>query len=161
MSREADSGKRIAGSRERRVETQLTLSSYPESMSSPGKPQIRSHRDLLVWQRGLLLIKETYRVTTRLPKQEMYGLIAQMRRAAVSIPANIAEGHARHATRDYVRFLAIANGSLRELDTYCEVCALLEYLTEQELVTMQRLWNETASLLMKLRQALVRKLAVR
>jgi four helix bundle protein len=127
-------------------------------MSSPGKPPIRSHRNLLVWQRSLLLIKETYRVTTRLPKQEVYGLIAQMRRAAVSVPANVAEGYARHATRDYVRFLAIANGSLRELDTYCEVCALLEYLTEQDLGTLRRLWDETASLLTKLRQALVRKL---
>jgi len=107
------------------------------------------------------LIKETYRVTTRLPKQEVYGLIAQMRRAAVSVPANIAEGYARHATRDYVRFLAIANGSLRELDTYCEVCAVLEYLTQEELETIRRLWNETASLLMKLRQALVRKLEAR
>ena len=127
-------------------------------MSSPAKPRIRSHRDLLVWQRGLLLVKETYRLTARLPKQEMYGLTAQMRRAAISIPANVAEGHSRHATRDYIRFLSIANGSLRELDTYCEVCALLEYSGTQDLVTIRRLGNETASLLIKLRQALVRKL---
>jgi four helix bundle protein len=128
-------------------------------MSSPAKPRIQSHRDLLVWQRGLLLIKETYRLTARLPKQEMYGLTAQMRRAAISIPANVAEGHSRQATRDYIRFLSIANGSLRELDTYCEVCALLEYFGTQDLVTIRRLGNETASLLIKLRQALVRKLS--
>jgi four helix bundle protein len=127
-------------------------------MSSPAKPRIRSHRDLLVWQRGLLLIKETYRITAGLPKREMYGLTAQMRRAAISIPANVAEGHSRQATRDYIRFLSIANGSLRELDTYCEVCVLVEYLTEQELATMRRLGNETAGLLTRLRQSLVRKL---
>jgi four helix bundle protein len=127
-------------------------------MSSPAQPRIRSHRDLLVWQRGLLLIKETYRLTARLPKQEMYGLTAQMRRAAISIPANVAEGHSRQATRDYIRFLSIANGSLRELDTYCEVCALLEYFREQDLIAIRRLANETAGLLIKLRQALVRKL---
>ena len=127
-------------------------------MSSPAKPRIRSHRDLLVWQRGLLLIKETYRLTAGLPKQEMYGLAAQMRRAAISIPANVAEGHSRQSTRDYIRFLSIANGSLRELDTYCEVCALLEYFGEQDLVTMRRLENETAGLLMRLRQSRVRKL---
>ena len=130
-------------------------------MSSPAKPRIRSHRDLLVWQRGLLLIKETYRLTARLPKQEMYGLTAQMRRAAISIPANVAEGHSRQATRDYIRFLSIANGSLRELDTYCEVCALLEYLGEQDLAAMRRLGNETAGLLTRLRQSLVRKLGGR
>ena len=70
-------------------------------MTPPTKAQIHSHRDLIVWQRAMQLVKETYRVTAGLPSHELYGLASQMRRAAVSIAANIAEGQARGATRDF------------------------------------------------------------
>ena len=81
-----------------------------------------------------------------------------MRRAAVSIAANIAEGQARQATRDYLRFLAIANGSLRELETYLEVSLNLEYVAEAELTAVQSCSTETGRMLTKLRQAIRRKL---
>src|SRR5438309_935413 len=127
-------------------------------MASPAKPQIHSHRDLIVWQRAMQVVKETYRVTTSFPTRETYGLVCQMRRAAVSIPANIAEGQARRATRDYLRFLGIANGSLRELETYCELSMELEYLGGAELAALQGYLLETGRMLMQLRQAVARKL---
>lgn len=78
---------------------------------------IQSYRDLEVWQMGMQLAEEVYRLVAALPRQEAYGLTAQLQRAAVSIPSNIAEGHARHSTREYLRFVSIAMGSLAELET--------------------------------------------
>jgi four helix bundle protein len=78
---------------------------------------ISSYRDLHVWQRGMDLVVESYRLTEKLPKAELYGLVSQIRRAAVSIPANIAEGHGRYHTREFLRHLSISKGSLRELET--------------------------------------------
>jgi four helix bundle protein len=123
-----------------------------------GASKVRSYRDLIVWQRATELVRETYRLTTRLPTQEMYGLTSQMRRAAVSIAANIAEGQARRATRDYVRFLSIANGSLRELETYWEVTADLELIGQAELAHSIRLGVEVGRMLTKLRESLQKKL---
>jgi four helix bundle protein len=79
--------------------------------------EIRSYRDLLVWQKGMKLAKQVYAITRRFPGDERFGLTAQMRRAAVSVPANIAEGQARHGRREFVHFLSHAEGSLAELDT--------------------------------------------
>ena len=78
---------------------------------------IRSYRDLLVWQRAMALAESCYRLTGRLPSRETYGLSSQVRRCAVSVPANIAEGHARLHRGDYIRYLSIARGSLSELET--------------------------------------------
>lgn len=75
------------------------------------------YRELVVWQKAMELVKSVYAMTKVLPKSELYGLVSQSRRAAVSIPANIAEGHGRNSKKDYVRFLTIARGSLRELET--------------------------------------------
>jgi len=79
---------------------------------------IKSYRDLQVWQKAMALVVESYSVTRLLPKNESYGLIGQIQRAAVSIPANIAEGHGREHLGDYVRHLSFANGSLMELETH-------------------------------------------
>jgi four helix bundle protein len=79
------------------------------------KPQ--SYRDLLVWQKGIALAKIIYRLTGEFPQEEKFGLISQMRRAAVSVPSNIAEGPARHTTGEFVLFISHAEGSLAELDT--------------------------------------------
>jgi four helix bundle protein len=81
------------------------------------KDQIQSYKDLLVWQKGMKIVKITYRATKKLPKEEVFGLSNQMRRAAVSIPSNIAEGYQRKMSGDYKRFLNIAHGSLAELET--------------------------------------------
>jgi four helix bundle protein len=75
------------------------------------------YRDLLVWQKGILLAKEVYRLTRDFPADEKWGLVSQMRRAAVSVPSNIAEGQARRTTKDFIQFISIAEGSIAELDT--------------------------------------------
>ena len=90
--------------------------------------QIKTYRDLVVWQKSMALVTEIYRLSKSFPKDETYGLISQMRRCSVSIPSNIAEGYGRNSTSDYVRFLHIATGSLYELQTQMEISSRLEYL---------------------------------
>ncbi|MGH8100911.1 MAG: four helix bundle protein [Chthoniobacterales bacterium] len=77
----------------------------------------RSYKDLIVWQKGIALAKLIYQLTQKFPSEEKFGLVAQMRRAAVSIPSNIAEGQARHTAGEFVQFISHAEGSLAELDT--------------------------------------------
>ena len=79
--------------------------------------QVKTFRDLIAWQKAMVLAKEVYQLTKELPDTERFGLVVQMRRAAVSIPSNIAEGHGRESRTDYLRFLRIARGSLMELQT--------------------------------------------
>jgi four helix bundle protein len=93
---------------------------------------VRSYRDLVVWQKLMVLVKDVYRLSGVLPADERFGLTSQMRRCAVSIPSNIAEGYGRQSTTDYVRFLKIATGSLYELQTQVDIAAMLEYLGENE-----------------------------
>lgn len=78
---------------------------------------IKTHKDLTVWQEAMKLAKEVYQLTSNFPKEEVYGLTSQMRRAAVSVPSNIAEGAARSSSREFTQFLYIALGSLSELET--------------------------------------------
>jgi four helix bundle protein len=80
---------------------------------------VANYRDLLVWQRSMDLVEKIYRTTEGLPERERWGLISQMCRAAVSVPANIAEGYGRQSTGDYRHFLSIARGSLSELEPFC------------------------------------------
>jgi four helix bundle protein len=94
---------------------------------------IRNFRDLEVWRLGMALVEEVYRLTDNLPAGERYGLSGQMRRAAVSIPSNIAEGHNRDHLGDYLRFLSVAQGSLAELETQIEVASRLGYLSQDRL----------------------------
>lgn len=79
--------------------------------------KVRTHKDLNVWKEAMELTKDIYSLTTDFPKEEIYGLVSQMRRASVSIPSNIAEGAARGSHKDFIRFLYIARGSLAELET--------------------------------------------
>ncbi len=90
----------------------------------------KPHQRLDVWQQAMLLVKETYLATTSFPAEEMFGLTSQMRRAAVSIPANIAEGAARTGDKEYLHFLSIARGSLSELDTHVQIAVMLGYLNK-------------------------------
>jgi four helix bundle protein len=82
-----------------------------------GTSAIQSFKDLVIWQRGMTLVESCYRLTKRLPDDERFGLISQIRRAAVSIPANIAEGHGREVAGSFIQHLRIAQGSLKELET--------------------------------------------
>jgi four helix bundle protein len=85
---------------------------------------VANYQDLLVWQRSMDIAEQIYRITERLPDKERWGLISQMRRAAVSVPANIAEGYGRQSTGDYRHFLSIGRGSLSELETHMLLCQL-------------------------------------
>jgi four helix bundle protein len=93
-----------------------------------GKP----HEQLDAWKVSMELVEEVYRVTTGFPNHEIYGLSAQMRRAAISIPSNIAEGAARQGHREFARFLSIARGSLSELDTQRQIALRLGYTKETQ-----------------------------
>jgi four helix bundle protein len=121
---------------------------------------IRSYRDLRVWQRGIELVESIYVITQSFPKQEIYGITSQMRRAAVSIPANIAEGHSREHTKEFRNFLSIAQGSISELETELEIATRLGYLTADQ---FSRLMGQVAGLAKQvraLREALAKKIAI-
>src|SRR5690348_3439026 len=97
------------------------------------------YRSLRVWQRAMDLVVESYALAHRLPLHERYGLASQLRRAAVSIPANIAEGNGRVHRGDYVHHLSIARGSLMELETHIEIAHRLQYLHEDDLAKSREL----------------------
>lgn len=111
---------------------------------------IKSYRDLLVWQKSMQLVTQVYRKTKLLPKEELYGLVTQMRKSAVSIPGNIAEGYGRNSTNDYLRFLQITNGSLYELQTQFEICLNLEYLKEEDFKSIHEQSREIERMLSSL-----------
>ncbi len=91
----------------------------------------KPHKKLDVWKASIELVVAIYSVTSHFPKEELYGLSGQLRRAALSVPANIAEGAARQTHREFTNFLQLAQGSLSELDTELEVAKRLEYINEQ------------------------------
>ncbi len=92
----------------------------------------KGFRELRVWQCGMDLAEEVYRLTKGFPKDELYGLSNQLRRAAVSVPSNIAEGHARTFVKEYLQFLSTAQGSLAEVQTQIEIAGRLKYLSLEQ-----------------------------
>jgi len=112
-------------------------------------------RGLFTWQRATGLAESICALTRLLPQEELYSLSDQMRRAAVSIPSNIAEGQQRYSTRDFTRFLFIAGGSLPELRTQLILCNLLNYMTQAQTNTAFRLCDETGRLINALINSLV------
>jgi four helix bundle protein len=117
-------------------------------------PAIRSYRDLVVWQRAMDLMVEAYRLAARFPPIERYGLAAQIRRASVSVPANIAEGHGRAQRGEYRYHLSVAHGSLMELETEIIAATRLGYVSEQEASAFAALAGEVGRLLNGLSRAL-------
>lgn len=109
--------------------------------------QIQTFRDLVVWQKSMSLVNRIYAVTKDLPKSEIYGLTSQIRRCAVSIPSNIAEGYGRHSTVDYIRFLRIASGSVYELQTQIEIAANLNYFKSEDFEQLNAKAIEIAKML--------------
>jgi four helix bundle protein len=116
---------------------------------------VRSHRELVVWQKGMDLVVEVYRVSSRFPREEVYRLTSQITRAAVSVPANIAEGYGRGQRRDYARFLAIARGSLLETETLLMLAVRLGYLSAEEAQGVLSLVTEVSKMLTRLHRRLV------
>lgn len=111
------------------------------------KAVIRSHRDLIVWQKAMDLVVTIYRATECFPKAETYGLTSQIRRAVTSIPANIAEGQGRRLTKEFVYFLANARGSLWELDTHLESATRLGFLSSDTHLELQVQLDEVGRIL--------------
>ena len=108
---------------------------------------VRNYRDLVAWQRAMDLVVEIYGITKSFPRDEIFGLSSQLRRAAVSIPSNIAEGQGRGAGNDFSRYLRIAQGSLQEVQTQLVIAQRLGYMNERKAAeTMQRA-DEVARLL--------------
>lgn len=117
--------------------------------------KIESHRDLTVWQRGMELVESIYDATAKFPPDERFRLISQATRAAVGVPANIAEGHARGTRRDYAQFVAIAKGSLMELETYVMISERLGYLSGDETRPLLERISEISRMLTALRRRLL------
>jgi carbamoyl-phosphate synthase large subunit len=118
---------------------------------------VSSYRDLKVWQLGVKLSLEVYEATRASPSEERFGLTSQLRRCAVSVPSNIAEGNARESTKDYLRHLSIASGSLAELETQLIIASQLGFMSPAAVEKLQSMCDEESRMLRSLQQALRRK----
>ena len=118
---------------------------------------IESFRDLRVWQAAMDLVEGIYRLTETFPKHEAYGLASQMQRATVSIPSNIAEGHTREHSKEYLHHLSIAQASLAELQTQVEIAARLKYCPAAQRDEIVERCGSLAKQLYALRNALLKK----
>jgi four helix bundle protein len=119
---------------------------------------MQSFRDLRVWNSGMALVVGVYELTRTLPKSEVYGLSSQLQRAAVSVPANIAEGHTRHNLREYLQFLSIARVSLAEVETYLELVPRLDYAPPEQTQALLDLAASVSRQLIALRDSLSTRL---
>jgi four helix bundle protein len=119
---------------------------------------LRGYRDLRAWQQAMALVTEIYRITRAFPKEELYGLVSQIRRAAVSIPSNLAEGHGRNSRNEFRQFIGQARGSLSEVETQLEISRNLGYVKADvadalmaqadavgKMLTGLRSWSEKAA----------------
>lgn len=116
------------------------------------------YRELKVWQLGVEISVEVYRITDKFPQRENYSLTSQLRRASVSISSNIAEGHARTHTKDLMRFLEIARGSVAEVETQLIIAERLGYITNNDAKTVRNMLEEESRMLAGLRRSLRAKL---
>jgi four helix bundle protein len=119
---------------------------------------IQSHKDLDVWKKAVAFVIDLYELTKQFPKEELYGLTSQMRRAAVSIPSNIAEGRSKRSTREYMRFINIACGSAAELETHLVISQGLKYISSVQLEKYNAELSTIARMLNGIYSALEKKL---
>ena len=117
---------------------------------------LKSYRELRVWQRSIALANECCAIADRLPSEERFSLGSQMRRAAVSVPANIAEGYGRNGRAEYVHHVGIARGSLYELETLIEIARVRAYIDEDAIAPLTARTREIASMLTRLRLRLAK-----
>jgi len=118
-----------------------------------------SYKSLIVWQKSIKLVKLVYKLTQAFPNEEKFGLTSQIRRAAVSIPSNIAEGQARRTTGDYIRFVSMAEGSLAELETQLIIAIDLGFCINSDNAECFSLLTEIRKMLNALRRSLLARLA--
>jgi four helix bundle protein len=108
---------------------------------------VRKFRELVVWQKALDLVKEIYRVTQEFPKEEIFGLTSQLRRAAVSVPSNIAEGQGRLTEKEFRQFLGNARGSLAEVETQIIIANDLDFINDQDFKNLSAMITEVGRVL--------------
>ena len=119
---------------------------------------VNSYQDLEVWERGMTLAEQVYLLTRTFPKEELFGLTSQLRRSASSIPANIAEGWGRDSTKEFLRFLSIAMGSLRETETHLILAQRVGLATAEQIQPLQQNTEILGRQLLNLQRSLRRKL---
>jgi four helix bundle protein len=124
-------------------------------MTPPRKlDRMSGYDELVVWRRGMEFVAECYRVSSTFPKSEQFGLTTQLRRSAVSVPANIAEGNGRWHRREYLHHLSIARGSLNEAETFLKVAVMLKYVSKDSIVEAANIADECSRMLTVLRRRL-------
>lgn len=119
--------------------------------------KIMSFRDLRVWQLAMELVERVYRLTRSFPRNEIYGLTSQIQRAAVSVPSNIAEGHTREHTKEYLHHLSVAQASLAELETQLEIATRLKYVSSRDSEPIAERVGSLGRQLYALRNALLKR----
>ena len=119
--------------------------------------KVGGYKELIVWQKAIALVKRVYEVTSAFPADERFGLVSQMRRAAVSVPSNIAEGQARHTTGEFIHGLSHAEGSLAELDTQLTIAIELQYCSQSMVADLFALLDEIRKMLNSLRRSLEKR----
>ena len=115
---------------------------------------IKDFKDLILWQRAMDLVVEVYDLVKKLPKEELFALSDQIRRAVISIPSNIAEGQGRNSSKEFIHFLSIAKGSKAELETQLLLCVRINYLKELEIEKAMSLVEEVGKMLHSLQKRL-------
>jgi four helix bundle protein len=121
------------------------------------KNKTQSYKDLIVWQKSIDLAKIVYRLTAKFPAEEKFGIVAQMRRASISIPSNIAEGQARHTTGEFVQFISHSEGSVAELDTQLILSVELKFCESTAAAPCVELADEVRRMLNALRRRLIKR----
>ena len=127
-------------------------------MDNRSNQKIEDYKDLIVWQKSLELAEEVYQLVKKLPKEELFALSDQIRRAVISIPSNIAEGYERNSTKEYIHFLSIAKGSKAELETQLLLCTKIHYLNNSDIEKSISLIQEIGKMINSLQKHLILKL---
>lgn len=127
-------------------------------MDNRSNQKIEDYKDLIVWQRSMELAEEVYRLVKKLPKEELFALSDQIRRAVISIPSNIAEGYERNSTKEYIHFLSIAKGSKAELETQLLLCTKIHYLNNSDIEKSISLIQEIGKMINSLQKHPILKL---
>ncbi|MCA1572997.1 MAG: four helix bundle protein [Acidobacteria bacterium] len=126
----------------------MTEKFYPNLfLTEVSNMKVKNYSELIVWQKAMDLVERIYEATREFPKEELYGLASQVRRAAVSIPSNIAEGQGRRSTNEFLHHLSYAHGSLREVETQILIAGRLGYLRQSNLDEVMRLSAEVGRLI--------------
>ena len=120
--------------------------------------KISTYKDLIVWQKSILLVTDVYTLTKNFPVDERFGMVSQLNRAVISIPANIAEGWGRELSKNYLQFLRISRGSLMEVETMVLISKNLNYITEKNFIEINKKIEEVGKILQGLIKSIQQKI---